>query len=232
MLRRPPAGASAAVTVPRKWPASRPDPWETAAHRASVTARPELHQADGDRRQQDGEGNVHQDRPQQHADALAVEGLEDAEQQQGDDHHAGQRGHGGVVGPEPGGAQVDGRGGRARTPPIWPSSHDGPAGHPAADPVEHAADAESDGGTDGRADRRRRPLAAGTGHTSRARAGRRAPAAEAGTWGPPGVDGQSDRDADTQCTPCPVAKKKLTMAGPAPISRAANPDTRTAFRPL
>jgi len=38
--------------------------------------------------------------------------------------------------------------------------------------------------------------------------------------------------AGTQCTPCPVEKKKLTMAGPAPISRAAKPETSTAFRPL
>ena len=40
------------------------------------------------------------------------------------------------------------------------------------------------------------------------------------------------RATDTQCTPWPVAKKKFTIAGPAPINRAANPETSTAFRPL
>ena len=35
-----------------------------------------------------------------------------------------------------------------------------------------------------------------------------------------------------QCTPCPAWKKKLTMAGAAPISSAARAETSTVFRPL
>ena len=35
-----------------------------------------------------------------------------------------------------------------------------------------------------------------------------------------------------QCTPCPAWKKKLTMAGAAPISSAANAETSTVRRPL
>jgi len=34
-----------------------------------------------------------------------------------------------------------------------------------------------------------------------------------------------------QFTPCPAWKKKLMMAGPAPINRAASPEISTARRP-
>ncbi len=43
---------------------------------------------------------------------------------------------------------------------------------------------------------------------------------------------QRERLEHRQCTPCPAWKKKLTIAGAAPINSAATADTRTVFRPL
>ena len=43
---------------------------------------------------------------------------------------------------------------------------------------------------------------------------------------------QRERLEHGQCTPCPAWKKKLTIAGAAPMSSAATADTRTVFRPL
>src|ERR1700722_318157 len=50
------------------------------------------------------------------------------------------------------------------------------------------------------------------------------------TGSDPGHRGNAS--STSQCTPCPAWKKKLTMAGAAPINSAANAETRTVFFPL
>ena len=58
--------------------------------------------------------------------ALAHDGLQGRDEEHGQDEHARQRRHLAVMGAEPGGADVDGRGGHEHHSPIWPSSHSSP----------------------------------------------------------------------------------------------------------
>ena len=86
---RPP-GARAVATVAMKWPASEPAP---AGHRGTHRVRhrqAELYERDGDGGQQHRQRHVDEHRTEQHRRVLAVERLEDAEQEQRHDDHAGQ----------------------------------------------------------------------------------------------------------------------------------------------
>ena len=200
---------------------SSPAPWATAALMASVTASPSCTSFTATAGQQHGQRHVDEDRPQQQGGGLPVEGLDDPEQQQGDDDHAGQRGHGLVVGGEPRRRPRSIGSWICRTLPIWAEQPRGAVGHPARRGRRARCRPRSPATWEaaeptGPADRSRR--APGTPGPSPS-----APSAAA-------ADGQeSPGMAGTrhgQCTPWPALKKKFTMPGPAPISRAASPETR------
>ena len=116
----------------------------------------------------------------------------------------------------------------ASTPPIWPSSQTAPLVTQLLIAAEHAVDAEAgcrpaDAGRIRHAPRR-------PSRSVRDPHRRGAPADRAGRPRA-GTAGRATEGGHGQCTPCPALKKKLTMAGPAPISRAASPETSTARRP-
>ena len=102
----------------------------------------ELHELDRHRRQQDGQRDVEEHRAHQHRRVLPVDRLDDAEQQEGDDDHAGQRGHGLVVGGEPRRPEVDAGGGAQHVADLRQQPHRA-CRHPTAQCVENAADTET-----------------------------------------------------------------------------------------
>src|SRR6185437_11557656 len=161
----------------------------------------QLDELDGDGGEKEGEGELDEGRTDEDGRALAVDGLDDGQQEHGQGDDRRHADHDVVVGGEPAGGEVDrrrrGQGGADLAEEPAGATAD-PGGEVAEDGPGTGADDGAAGVADGLAD--------GT--------------EDAGTGG----DGHG-------WTAWPVEKKKLMTAGAAPMRRAARPDTRTARRP-
>ncbi len=102
----------------------------------------ELHELDRRRREQDGQGHVDQYRPQQRREVLAVDRLDDAEEEERHDDDPAERGHRLVVLGEPRGAEVDRRGGGQDGADLVEQPHRSLC-HPVAQRAEHRVHADA-----------------------------------------------------------------------------------------